>query len=145
MVLNNISLGLRVFQRWVRTFDIPSPFKKPILLIILLLSSIRTLFGAGVSKSKCRLLQPIQSVNDILALYEKDMDPLAEAFDDDDNSIDEDDRMEEQEESVGDETENLLNDDDDDDMEEDECRVCRGPAEEGYVPLILANNLSCSL
>ena len=58
------------------------------------------------------------------------MEPLAEAFDDD-NSIHEDYRMEEQEESVGDETENMLNDDDDDDEEEDECRVCRGTAEEG--------------
>jgi len=58
------------------------------------------------------------------------MEPLVEAFDD--NSIDEDSRMEELEESIGDETENLL---DEEEEEEDECRVCRGPAEEGRLLL----------
>jgi hypothetical protein len=51
------------------------------------------------------------------------MEPFVEDVDQDD--IDQDNRMDEQEQSVGDETENLI------DEEEDECRVCRGPAEEG--------------
>lgn len=45
-----------------------------------------------------------------------------------DGYIDGDRRMEENEESIRDETENQLNEDEE---EEDECRVCRGPAEEG--------------
>ena len=56
------------------------------------------------------------------------MEPLVEVLNDD--STDEDSRMEEQETLIGDETENLLGVEEEEE-EEDECRVCRGPAEEG--------------
>ncbi len=53
------------------------------------------------------------------------MEPLAEDLLDE--NIDEDNGTDEPETSVGEETENLLGEEE----EEDECRVCRCPAEEG--------------
>lgn len=57
------------------------------------------------------------------------MEPLGEALPEE--SIENENRMEEPDTSMREESENLSGEEEEEDEDEPECRVCRGPAEEG--------------